>query len=75
MDSTMKTFARLALAASLLAGAAWLAPEASAQSLRIGMQAPPSTLDPHWLLNLANTGALRNMYDALVRRDAEMRIV
>lgn len=75
MDRTMNTFARLALAASLLAGAAWLAPEASAQSLRIGMQAPPSTLDPHWLLNLANTGALRNMYDALVRRDAEMRIV
>ena len=47
---------------------------AAAQNLRIGMQAPPSTLDPHWLLNLANTGALRNMYDALVRRDAAMAI-
>jgi peptide/nickel transport system substrate-binding protein len=51
-----------------------LAMPAGAQNLRIGMQAPPSTLDPHWLLNLANTGAMRNMYDSLVMRDAEMRI-
>lgn len=58
----------------LLAGLLFAAP-ASAQTLRVGMQAPPSTLDPHWLLNLANTGALRNIYDALVRRDAEMKLI
>ena len=50
------------------------APEAAARALRIGMQSPPSTLDPHWMLNLSNTGALRNMYHALVRRDAAMAI-
>jgi peptide/nickel transport system substrate-binding protein len=70
----MKKLARLALALFLIAAAPGLAAPAGAQSLRIGMQAPPSTLDPHWLLNLANTGALRNMYDSLVMRDAEMRI-
>ncbi len=58
----------------LLACLMLAAAPAAAQNLRIGMQAPPSTLDPHWLLNLANTGALRNMYDALVRRDAAMAI-
>jgi peptide/nickel transport system substrate-binding protein len=47
---------------------------AMAQSLRIGIQAPPSTLDPHWLLNLANTGALRNIYDTLVSRDDQMQL-
>jgi len=71
----MQTLARALLASSLLLAASAVAPDAGAQTLRIGMQAPPSTLDPHWLLNLANTGALRNMYDALVRRDADMRIL
>ena len=60
---------RLALGLSLL-----LAAPAGAQTLRIGMQANPSTLDPHWLLNLANTGALRNIYDTLVARDDQMRL-
>ena len=54
----------------LTALALLLAGPAMAQNLRIGIQAPPSTLDPHWLLNLANTGALRNIYDTLVARDA-----
>jgi peptide/nickel transport system substrate-binding protein len=64
------TFAsRLALGVSLL-----LAGPAVAQNLRIGMQSPPSTLDPHWLLNLANTGALRNIYETLVFRDDQMRL-
>jgi len=58
---------RLALGLGLLLGG-----PAAAQSLRIGMQAPPSTLDPHWLLNLANTGALRNIYETLVTRDDTM---
>ncbi len=60
---------RVLLGLSLL-----LASPALAQSLRIGMQAPPSTLDPHWLLNLANTGALRNIYDTLVARDDAMQL-
>jgi peptide/nickel transport system substrate-binding protein len=50
------------------------APPAVAQTLRIGMQAPPSTLDPHWLLNLANTGALRNIYETLIIRDHQMAL-
>lgn len=60
---------RLALGLSLL-----LSGPAMAQALRIGIQSPPSTLDPHWLLNLSNTGALRNIYETLVARDAEMRL-
>jgi peptide/nickel transport system substrate-binding protein len=60
---------RLAFGLSLL-----LAVPAAAQTLRIGMQAPPSTLDPHWLLNLANTGALRNIYETLVARDEQMAL-
>ncbi|HEV7265351.1 MAG TPA: ABC transporter substrate-binding protein [Falsiroseomonas sp.] len=60
---------RFGLGLSLL-----LAAPAMAQTLRIGMQAPPSTLDPHWLLNLANTGAMRNIYDTLVARDDQMAL-
>jgi len=65
----MRRLPRLALGLSLL-----LAGPAMAQTLRIGIQSPPSTLDPHWLLNLANTGALRNIYDTLVARDDQMRL-
>ena len=65
----MRFVPRLALGLSLL-----LAGPAMAQSLRIGIQSPPSTLDPHWLLNLANTGALRNIYETLVTRDARMQL-
>lgn len=66
---------RLALGLSLLAAPAGLAAgQAEAQTLRIGIQSPPSTLDPHWLLNLANTGALRNIFDTLVTRDAAMAL-
>jgi peptide/nickel transport system substrate-binding protein len=65
----------MALLTRLVLGLSLLAAPAMGQTLRIGIQAPPSTLDPHWLLNLANTGALRNIYDTLVARDAEMRLV
>ncbi|WP_426959563.1 ABC transporter substrate-binding protein [Muricoccus radiodurans] len=65
----MRLAKRLALGLSLI-----LAGPAMAQNLRIGIQAPPSTLDPHWLLNLANTGALRNIYDTLVARDDQMQL-
>jgi peptide/nickel transport system substrate-binding protein len=65
----MNLLPKLALGLSLL-----LAGPAMAQSLRIGIQSPPSTLDPHWLLNLSNTGALRNIYETLVARDAQMRL-
>ena len=64
---------RLALGLSLLAAAPVVLP-AQSQTLRVGWQAPPSTLDPHWLLNLANTGALRNIFDTLVTRDATMAL-
>ncbi|MGG5823278.1 ABC transporter substrate-binding protein [Falsiroseomonas sp. HW251] len=66
----MRLLPSLALGVSL-----FLAGPAIGQNLRIGIQAPPSTLDPHWLLNLANTGALRNIYDTLVARDHEMKLV
>ena len=65
----MKLLPRLALGLSML-----LSAPAMAQDLRIGIQAPPSTLDPHWLLNLSNTGALRNIYETLVTRDAQMQL-
>ena len=65
----MGLVSRLALGLSLLVAA-----PAAAQTLRIGMQSPPSTLDPHWLLNLANTGALRNIYETLVMRDDQMAL-
>jgi len=65
----MGLLARFALGASLM-----LSAPAMAQHLRVGMQAPPSTLDPHWLLNLSNTGALRNIYDTLVMRDESMAL-
>ncbi len=64
---------RLTLGLSLLGATAGLLP-AAAQTLRIGIQSPPSTLDPHWLLNLSNTGALRNIFDTLVMRDAAMAL-
>ncbi|UFN48539.1 ABC transporter substrate-binding protein [Roseomonas sp. OT10] len=65
----MSLVRRLALGLSLLA-----AGPALAQNLSIGIQSPPSTLDPHWLLNLSNTGALRNIYETLVARDAKMQL-
>ena len=58
----------------LVLGLALFASPVAAQNLRIGIQSPPSTLDPHWLLNLSNTGALRNVYDTLVMRDDQMRL-
>ena len=69
----MTLLPRLALGLSLTM-AALMAGPAMAQNLRIGIQSPPSTLDPHWLLNLSNTGALRNIYETLVMRDAQMRL-
>ena len=69
----MTLLPRLALGLSLTV-AALMAGPAMAQNLRIGIQSPPSTLDPHWLLNLSNTGALRNIYETLVMRDAQMRL-
>jgi peptide/nickel transport system substrate-binding protein len=65
----MKLLPGLAIGLSLL-----LAGPAMTQTLRIGIQSPPSTLDPHWLLNLSNTGALRNIYETLVARDAQMQL-
>jgi len=74
MFTAMRPLRLLAFGLSLLLAAPLLAAPAAAQGLRIGMQAPPSTLDPHWLLNLANTGALRNIYETLVIRDERMAL-
>ena len=65
----MNRFARLLLPLLLLA-----ATPSEAQNLRIGMPGQPSTLDPHWLLNLNNTSAMRNMYDSLTVRDPDLQI-
>ncbi|MBU8546552.1 MULTISPECIES: ABC transporter substrate-binding protein [Roseomonadaceae] len=70
----MSLVKRLALGLSLLAAPTGLLASAEAQTLRIGIQAPPSTMDPHWLLNLSNTGALRNIFDTLVARDPSMAL-
>ena len=70
----MGVLTRLAFGLSLLLAGPAMAQPAPGPVLRVGMQAPPSTLDPHWLLNLANTGALRNIYDTLVARDEQMAL-
>jgi peptide/nickel transport system substrate-binding protein len=58
----------------VVAAALALALPAPAQNLRIAMQGAPTTLDPHWLLNLGNTSHLRNIYDTLTVRDPDLQV-
>ncbi len=60
------------LAAAL---AATLALPAAAQTLSIGIQNEPNTMDPQWHLLGNNTAAMRNMYNTLVGRDVNLQDV
>lgn len=61
---------RLALlCASMLAA---LSIGAHAQTLSIGIQNEPNTLDPQWNLVGNNTQAMRNIYDTLSARDRNL---
>lgn len=60
------------LAAALLACA--LAAPASAQTLTVGMQTEPGTMDPQFNLLGSNTSALRNIYDTLLSRDPSLQV-
>lgn len=60
------------LAASVLA--LGLSVPAVAQTLTVGMQGEPGTLDPQFNLLGTNTSALRNIYDTLLSRDPALQL-
>ncbi len=64
---------RLATYAFALATA--LTPPAMAQTLNIGIQNEPNTMDPQWHLLGNNTAAMRNIYDTLVGRDVNLQVI
>ena len=68
----MRTLATLAFA--LAASAACIVP-AGAQSLSIGIQNEPNTMDPQWNLLGNNTQAMRNQYETLIGRDVNLQLV
>ena len=45
-----------------------------AQTLTVGMQGEPGTLDPQYNLLGTNTSALRNVYDTLIARDPALQL-
>ncbi|MFM8679481.1 MAG: ABC transporter substrate-binding protein [Alphaproteobacteria bacterium] len=48
---------------------------APAQTLSVGIQNEPNTLDPQWNLVGNNTQAMRNIYDSLSARDRNLQLV
>lgn len=64
---------RLAHFSVAIALAAFAAP-ASAESLKIGVAAANSSLDPHFHNIGTNNSALRNVYDRLIHMDESMRL-
>ena len=60
----------VALAALLLG----LPGAGGAQTLTVGMQGEPGTLDPQYNLLGTNTSALRNVYDTLISRDPALQL-
>ncbi len=48
---------------------------AAAQTLNVGIQNEPNTLDPQWNLVGNNTQAARNIYDSLSARDRNLQLV
>ncbi len=62
----------IALAAAAVAPAG--APPASAQTLSLGLQNEPNTMDPQWNLLGSNTQAMRNQYDTLIGRDVNLQL-
>lgn len=47
---------------------------AFAQTLNVGIQGEPNTLDPQWNLVGINTSAMRNIYDTLSARDQNLQL-
>lgn len=60
-----------ALLAAAMARPAWAAPA----SLRIGMAAAPSAMDPHYHLLATNQSVLSHIFEPLVRQDEAQRPV
>ena len=58
-------------APSALALATAISP-AAAQTLSIGIQNEPNTMDPQWNLLGSNTQAMRNQYDTLIGRNMNL---
>jgi peptide/nickel transport system substrate-binding protein len=71
----MATITRLA-AGSLALLFATLAPDGGvrAQELRVGLAAPPTSLDPHFHNNGVNNSQARHVFDALTRQDENQQI-
>ena len=63
------------LATLAFAFATALSTAAAAQTLSIGIQNEPNTMDPQWNLLGNNTQAMRNQYDTLVGRDVNLQLV
>lgn len=63
------------LAVSLAVAAPPVMRGATAQTLTIGIQNEPNTMDPQWHLLGNNTAAMRNMYDTLIGRDVNLQDV
>lgn len=62
------------LAAGALGLALLAAQPLAAQSLVVGMQGEPGTMDPQFNLLGTNTSALRNIYDTLLSRDPSLQL-
>ncbi len=52
-----------------------LAAPLHAQSLTVGIQSEPTTLDPQFNLLGTNTAIARNMFDSLIRRDPKLQLL
>lgn len=66
------------IACAVLAAAALvpLAPTpAAAQDFRVGMSSPPNSMDPHWHNLFSNINVSEHIFEALVKLDADSRIV
>jgi len=52
-----------------------LAAPLAAQTLTVGIQSEPTTLDPQFNLLGTNTAIARNIYDTLIRRDPQLQLL
>ncbi|WP_010100276.1 ABC transporter substrate-binding protein [Verminephrobacter aporrectodeae] len=66
-----RTVLGAALAGAMLFGAA---AAAHAQELRIGVRAGPEAMDPHYMAIGNQIAAIKNVYEALVSQDEQLRI-
>lgn len=70
---TTQTHGRFLLGSALALSMA-MAAGAQAQTLRVAIAAPPTSLDPHFHNLGPNNAAMRNIYDRLIHMDANMRL-